>query len=155
MVFTPRSDGGASRSEHKRVCPDAGVRVAEALSNRDAYPAPVSSPGGFYWGGIAEPPVSGLPRAASFAAGRKVVSMSRCMICSTRFLPNRFDKICAMSSNCARHSPAVARLNRSAQVLSISFLIPRAKYDAMQLRKATTAGFFAASLLILSKSFSC
>ena len=31
--------------------------------------------------------------------------MSCCMTCSTRFSPNRFDKICAISSNCARHSP--------------------------------------------------
>ena len=54
--------------------------------------------------------------------------MSCCMTCSTCFLPNRFDKICAMSSNCARHSPSVARVTRSAQVgPSLPFLMPRAK----------------------------
>ena len=53
--------------------------------------------------------------------------MSCCMTCSTRFSPNRFDKVCAMSSNCARHSPSVARISRSAQVSLISLSIPRAK----------------------------
>ena len=53
--------------------------------------------------------------------------MSCCMTCSTRFSPKRFDKVCAMSSNCARHPPSVARISRSAQVPSLSFPIPRAK----------------------------